>query len=54
VIAVCDMGPLHYLESQTSFYIGEKAKAVIDGMNQSDSERKLANEQQSQMRTRSE
>jgi predicted nucleic acid-binding protein len=38
---------LEQLESQTSFYIGEKAKAVIDGMKQRDSERKLANEQQS-------
>jgi hypothetical protein len=46
VIAVCDMGPLHYPYSQTSFYIGEKAKAVIDGMKQRDSERKLTNEQQ--------
>jgi hypothetical protein len=93
VIAVCDMGPLHYLvligcdhilpqifdrvitarvvieremadpqtpepvlhgppprrngsksQRQTSFYVGEKARAVIDGMTQRHQERKLADE----------
>jgi hypothetical protein len=56
MIAVCDMGPLHFLvlaekleilEGRTSFYVGEKARAVIDGMKQRDNERKLARGQQS-------
>jgi len=58
MIAVCDMGPLHdlvlidlserleHLEGRTSFSVGEKARAVIEGMKQRDKERKLAKEQQ--------
>jgi hypothetical protein len=37
------MPPLHYfddLEARTSFYVGEKARAVIDGMKQRDRERR--------------
>jgi predicted nucleic acid-binding protein len=38
---------LERLESRTPFYIGEKARAVIEGMKQRDTERKRANEHQS-------
>jgi hypothetical protein len=38
---------LEFLEARTSFYVGEKVRAVIDGMKKRDTERKLANDQQS-------
>jgi predicted nucleic acid-binding protein len=38
---------LERLESRTPFYIGEKARAVIEGMKQRDKERKLTSEQES-------
>jgi hypothetical protein len=40
-------GRLEFLEGRTSFYIGEKARAVREGMKQRDYEQKLAHEQQS-------
>ena len=67
MIAVCDMGPLHYLaiwtlevldeaaerglindlserlehlELRTTFYVGERARAVIEEMKQRDLQRK--------------
>ena len=37
---------LEALEHQTRFYIGEKARQVVEGMKQRDKARKLAKEQQ--------
>ena len=36
---------LEHLEGRTSFYVGQKARAVIEDMKQRDRERKLGNEQ---------
>ncbi len=38
---------LERLESRTPFYIGEKARVVIEGMKQRDEERKRVNQRQS-------
>jgi predicted nucleic acid-binding protein len=41
---------LDHLKRRTSFYVGEKARAVIEGMKERDKKRKIAEEQQSPQR----